>query len=150
MKSKTIATWLAFLFGIFGIHRFYLKGLGDRWGWLHVPFALAGIVGLMRFQNLGQNDVAAWILMPIFGATLGVACLTAIIYALTPKEKWNAIHNPGAAADAAPGQTHWGTFLGLALALLIGSTSILSSFALSFKAYFEAQVEAGRRISQDY
>jgi hypothetical protein len=34
MKSKTLAAWLAFLGGPIGLHRFYLYGLGDRWGWL--------------------------------------------------------------------------------------------------------------------
>jgi TM2 domain-containing membrane protein YozV len=150
MKSKTVATWLAFVLGIFGADRFYLRGIKDVWGWLHIPFTLVGIVGLMRFQNLGQNDVWSWVLMPVFGASLGVACLTAIIYALMTPERWNARYNPSADADAAAGHTHWGTFIALALALLIGSMAVLSSFALSFKAYFENQVEAGRRISQDY
>lgn len=150
MKSKTTATWVALVLGMFGAHRFYLKGMKDVWGWLHIPFALAGIVGVMRFQNLGQNDTIAWILMPIFGATLGAACLASIIYALTPAETWNAKHNSKQPLDADCGRTHWGTVIGLAIALLIGATSTLSGFALSFKAYFEAQVEAGRRISQDH
>ncbi len=34
-KSKTLATFLALLLGFAGLHRFYLHGLGDRWGWLH-------------------------------------------------------------------------------------------------------------------
>ena len=34
MKSKTLAAWLAFLGGPIGLHRFYLHGLGDKWGWL--------------------------------------------------------------------------------------------------------------------
>lgn len=150
MKSKTIATWLAFLFGIFGVHRFYLKGIKDLWGWLHVPFALVGIVGLMRFNNLGQNDIVAWVLMPVFGGVLGVACLTAIVYGLMEPKKWNALFNPGAPDDLPQARTTWMAFIGLALALMIGSAAVLSSFALSFKAYFQAQVEAGRRISQDF
>lgn len=150
MKSKTVATWLAFVLGIFGVDRFYLKGMRDVWGWLHIPFTLVGIVGLMRFQNFGQNDALSWVLMPVFGLSLGTACLTAIIYALMTPEQWNARYNASTDAHEAWGQTHWGTFIGLALALLIGSMAVLSSFALSFKAYFENQVEAGRRISQDY
>ncbi len=150
MKSKTIATWLAFLFGLFGVHRFYLRGIKDVWGWLHVPFALAGIVGVMRFNNLGQNDVLAWVLMPIFGITLGAACLTAIIYGLMAPNKWNALFNPGAPDDLPQARTTWGAFIGLALALMIGAAAVLSSVALSFQGYFQAQVAAGRAISQDY
>lgn len=150
MKSKTLAAWLAFLFGIFGVHRFYLRGIKDPWGWVHVPFALAGIVGLMRYQNLGQNDLWAWILMPVFGGVLGAACLTAIVYGLMTREKWNAWANPGAPEDAIHGRTTWWTFMAIALSLMIGAAATLSSFALSFKAYFQNQVEAGRRISQDH
>ena len=29
MKNKTLATWLAFLGGPLGLHRFYLHGFGD-------------------------------------------------------------------------------------------------------------------------
>ena len=32
MKNKTLATWLAFVGGPLGLHRFYLKGLGDWLG----------------------------------------------------------------------------------------------------------------------
>ena len=34
MKSKTLATWLAFLGGPLGLHRFYLHGARDLLGWL--------------------------------------------------------------------------------------------------------------------
>jgi len=34
MKNKTLATWLTFFGGPLGLHRFYLRGLGDLWGWL--------------------------------------------------------------------------------------------------------------------
>ena len=34
MKNKTFATWLTFLGGPLGLHRFYLRGLGDLAGWL--------------------------------------------------------------------------------------------------------------------
>ena len=33
-KNKTLATWLSFLGGPLGLHRFYLHGLGDWLGWL--------------------------------------------------------------------------------------------------------------------
>ena len=40
MKSKTTTAWLAFLGGPLGLHRFYLRGLGDWLGWL-LPFHLS-------------------------------------------------------------------------------------------------------------
>lgn len=40
-KNKTLAVWLALLGGMLGLHRFYLRGLGDWVGWLHpIPAAL--------------------------------------------------------------------------------------------------------------
>ncbi|MDP9107841.1 MAG: NINE protein, partial [Pseudomonadota bacterium] len=43
-KNKTLATLLAALTGVAGLHRFYLRGMHDRWGWLHVAAASAGLV----------------------------------------------------------------------------------------------------------
>ena len=44
MKNKTLATWLTFFGGPLGLHRFYLKGLGDLWGWLlPLPTALGPV-----------------------------------------------------------------------------------------------------------
>ena len=40
IKNKTLATWLAVLLGSMGVHRFYLRGLGDWIGWMH-PIASA-------------------------------------------------------------------------------------------------------------
>ena len=33
-KSKAVATWLALLLGVFGLHRLYLYGLRDKLAWL--------------------------------------------------------------------------------------------------------------------
>ena len=42
-KNKTLAAWLAFITGQFGVHRLYLFGLGDVWAWVH-PIAAALLV----------------------------------------------------------------------------------------------------------
>jgi len=148
MKSKTIAAWLAFLGGPLGLHRFYLRGLGDLPGWLlPIPTAL-GLYGLERVQKFGQDDVLSWLLVPLLGFTFAGCCLTAIVYGLMTREQWNARFNPGAAQDAEPGGTHWGTIFAIALALMIGAGVLMASIAFSFQRYFEYQVEEGRRISQ--
>jgi hypothetical protein len=46
-------------------------------------------------RNLGQDDALAWLLIPVLGLMISAAMLTAIVYALTPDEKWDARHNPG-------------------------------------------------------
>ena len=148
MKNKTLATWLTFWGGPLGLHRFYLKGLGDMLGWLlPVPTAL-GIYGIQRVQGFGLDDQLSWVLIPCLGFTIAGCALTAIVYGLMPVEKWNAKFNPQSAGDAAAGQTNWLTVFGIATSLLIGTTILMSSLAFSFQMYFEYQIEQARLISQ--
>ncbi|MGJ7542618.1 hypothetical protein [Variovorax sp. LT1R16] len=148
MKNKTLAAWLAFLGGPFGLHRFYLHGLGDTLGWLlPIPTAL-GLYGIERARMLGLDDGLSWALVPLLGFTIAGCALTAIVYGLTTPEKWNARFNASAPADAAPGRTGWITIGAVVISLLIGSTVLMASIAFSFQRYFEHQVEEGRKISQ--
>ena len=148
MKNKTLATWLTFWGGPLGLHRFYLKGLGDTLGWLlPVPTAL-GIYGFERVQALGLDDQLSWLLIPLLGFTIAGCALNAIVYGLMPAEKWNAKFNPQAAPDTTAGQTQWSTVIGIATALLIGTAILMSSLAFSFQRYFEYQIEEARLISQ--
>ena len=147
-KSKTLAAWLAFLLGPLGIHRFYLHGLGDLLGWaLPIPTAL-GLYGIQRVQRLGQDDGLSWLLIPLLGFTIAGCCLTAIVYGLTTREKWNARHNPQAGEEADAGGTRWATIFAVALALMFGAGVLMASIAFSFQRYFEHQVEEGRKISE--
>ena len=148
MKNKTLAAWVAFLGGPLGLHRFYLHGLGDLWGWLHpIPTAL-GLYGIQRVQAHGLDDQLSWVLIPLLGFTIAGCALTAIVYGLMTPEKWNAKFNPRAAPEAAPGQTQWLTIGAVVISLLIGTTALMASIAFSFQRYFEYQIEEARKISQ--
>ena len=148
MKNKTVAAWLAFGGGPFGLHRFYLYGLGDMLGWLlPIPTAL-GMYGVERVQQFGQDDQWSWVLIPLLGLTVAGCALRAILYGLMTPEKWNMRFNPKAAADAAPGQTQWFTVVAMALALMIGTAVLMATLAFSFQRYFEYQIEEARKISQ--
>jgi hypothetical protein len=148
MKSKTIAAWLALFGGPLGLHRFYLRGFGDTLGWLlPIPTAL-GLYGLERVQDYGQDDILSWLLVPLIGFTFAGCCLTAIVYGLMDREKWNARFNPAAPSDAAAGGTRWATIIAIVIALMVGAGVLMASIAFSFQRYFEYQVEEGRRISQ--
>ena len=148
MKNKTVAAWLAFGGGPFGLHRFYLYGLGDMLGWLlPIPTAL-GMYGVERVQQFGQDDQWSWLLIPLLGVTVAGCALRAILYGLMTPEKWNMRFNPKAAADAAPGQTQWFTVVAMALALMIGTAVLMATLAFSFQRYFEYQIEEARKISQ--
>jgi uncharacterized integral membrane protein len=46
------------------------------------------------------------------------------------------------------GRTQWGTIIGIVIALLFGTTVMMSSLVFSFQRYFEYQIEAARLISQ--
>lgn len=146
-RSKTLSAWLALLGGPLGLHRFYLHGLGDWIGWLlPIPTAL-GVWGVDRALTLGQDDQLSWLLIPLLGFTVATTCLTAIVYALTDRERWNARHNP-ATPDALAGRTQWLTIGAIVLALLVGAASLMGSLAFSFQRYFEYQIEEARKISQ--
>jgi hypothetical protein len=115
-KSKTLATWIALLAGLagtLGLHRFYLKGWRDPWGWLHVPSTLLGGLGVQRMQQFGQDDRLAWLLIPLLGLSLSVAMLSAIA-----------------------------AVIGVVLALLVGATVLMSTIAFSVQRLVELQLEA--------
>lgn len=147
-KNKTLAVWLALIGGALGLHRFYLRGLGDWVGWLHPIPAALGLWGVDRVLLYGQDDKLSWVLIPLLGATISASCLMAIIYALTDREKWNRQFNPQLPADAVSGGTNWLTIGALVAALLVGTVALMGSLAFGFQRYFEYQVEEGRKISQ--
>jgi TM2 domain-containing membrane protein YozV len=135
-RSKTIAAWLALVAGTLGLHRFYLHGWGDRWGWLHPLPALAGLVGVLRLRALGQDDQLAWLLIPLLGAAISVAMGTAIIFALTPDDRWDARHNPGHEVVA----TRWGPVFAAVLGLGVGGAVLMGSIAYGVQMFFEWQL----------
>lgn len=146
-KNKTLAVWLALIGGALGLHRFYLRGLGDWVGWLHpLPTAL-GWYGVERVLAYGQDDKLSWVLIPLLGLSIAAACLTGIVYALADAEKWDRWFNhatPGGAGS----HTNWLTMIALVLLLLTGTIAFMGSLAFGFQRYFEYQVEEARKISQ--
>ncbi len=136
-RSKTVAAWLALSLGTLGMHRLYLHGLRDRLGWLHLVPTAVGLVGAIRLRNLGQDDPVAWMLIPVLGLMISAAMLTAIVYALTPDEKWDARHNPGQAVVG----TGWGAVLAAMAALLLGGAALMGTVAYSGQKYFEWELQ---------
>ena len=148
MKNKTIATWLSIVGGPLGLHRFYLKGLGDLLGWaLPIPTAL-GLYGVSRVQQFGVDDALSWVLLPLLGFTIAGCALTAIVYGLMTPEKWNFKFNRKANGDAAAGNTNWFTIGAIVLSMTVGSTALMFSIVYSFQGYFEHQIAEARKISQ--
>jgi hypothetical protein len=147
-KNKTVATWLAFLGGSLGLHRFYLHGVRDVWAWAHaIPTAL-GWWGVDRMRTLGQDDTLSWWLLPWLGLVVAVTCLTAILYALTDTPRWNQRHNPQGPADHTAGTSNWLTIAALVFSLMLGTIALMATLAFGFQRYFETQVEAAKALSQ--
>ncbi len=134
-KSKALAAWLAVLLGVFGLHRLYLYGPRDKLAWLHPLPTLLGLYGVQRMDQLGQDDRLAWLLLPMLGLMLSLAMLSAILYGLTPDERWDARHNAGQAGRP----SGWPAVLAVIAALMIGGISLMSTIAFSAQRYFEAQ-----------
>lgn len=147
-RNKTVAAWLATVAGSMGLHRFYLRGLGDWIGWLHPMAAGLGWWGVNRVQALGQDDKLAWVLVPFLGGSIAAGCLAGIVYALSDREKWNRWFNPEHDEQSAAGGTNWLTIGALVLALLLGTTAFMGSLAYGIQHYFEYQIEEARKISQ--
>ena len=140
-KSKTLAAWLALLLGTLGLHRLYVHGFRDVLAWLHpLPTAL-GLVGVDRLLTLGQDDRLSWLLIPLLGLMITQSMLAAIVYALTPDEKWDARHNPGHAVT----DTAWGPVLAAILALLLGGAAFMGSVAYGSQKFFEWKITTGQR-----
>jgi len=139
-RSKTLATWLAVLGGTLGLHRLYLKGPSDALGWLHLAPTALGWAGVIRMRQFGQDDTVAWLLIPLLGLTIAMGMLCAILYGLTPDEKWDARHNPGQ-----PGvRTAWAPVLGVIAALMVGAAVLMGTVAFSIQKLFEWNLDPAR------
>lgn len=123
-KSKTLATFLALVAGGLGAHRFYLKGLGDRAGLLHL--ASLPLSGLLAGSFPGWPSLFSYAPL-VLSMLIGV--LAALILGLTPDEKWDAMHNPDAAT---PSKSGWPLVILLVLSVGLGSVGLIWVIARSF------------------
>lgn len=137
LRSKAAATWIAIVGGALGLHRFYLYGWRDRIGWAYPLPTLLGLAGVQRMRAFGQDDSAAALLVPLLGLSLAAAMLSAIVYALTPDERWAARHNPG----RPPRATGWAPVLGAIVALLLGASVLMGTLAFGGQRFFEWQMQ---------
>lgn len=143
-RSKLLTVALAFLFGSLGAHRFYLGGLRDQYGWLHLLAMLAGVVGVASMAADAGSPALNWTFAVAGGASVIGAFLAAIIYGLRPDEKWDARFNP----NGTPTRSGWPVVILVILSLLIGTGLLMAGLAISFQTFFESQVEAARALSQ--
>ncbi|WP_061539300.1 NINE protein [Collimonas fungivorans] len=128
-KNKTLATFVATVFGSIGLHRFYLRGSKDVWGWLH--FATLPI-SLLAYLFLGQTQQTAFLFGPLIVSGL-VACIESLVIGLTPDEKWDAQYNPGSGRQS---DSSWFVVLLVVLTLGVGAIALIGAIARTFDLLF--------------
>ena len=120
-KSKLATVALAFLLGSLGAHRFYLAGVRDRYGWMHLLATLAGTIGVASLLADAGNPVLNWVF-----AVLGGTSLTSAFGCdrLRPAagRKWDARFNP----HGAPTRSGWPVVILVILSLLIGTGLLMA------------------------
>ncbi len=143
-KSKLLTVALAFVAGGLGAHRFYLGGLRDTFGWLHLLATLAGTIGVASLVTGAGSTPLNWTFAIAGGASVISAFLAAIVYGLRPDDKWDARFN----THGKPTRSGWPVVILVILSLLIGTGLLMAGLAISFQTFFESQVEAARALSQ--
>ncbi|WP_248320286.1 NINE protein [Caballeronia sp. Sq4a] len=144
-RSKTLTAALAFLFGSIGLHRFYLYGMRDKYGWAHIVGIVMGAVGYLLLAATERTSVLGWALAVPGAVSLLAAFLSAIVYGLRPDAKWDAQFNAHTGRQSHSG---WTVIFVVIFSLLIGAFLLMTGLALTFQTYFEGQVEAAKTLSQ--
>ena len=99
--------------------------------WLHPWPTLVGAYGFWRLRQLGIDDLLGSRLVPLLGAMLAVSMLAAIVYGLTPAERWRVRFGERGAG------TGWATVIGVVVALAVGATATMATIAYTAQRYFE-------------
>ncbi len=144
-RSKTLTAALAFLFGSIGLHRFYLYGMRDKYGWAHIVGIAMGALGYLLLAATERTSVLGWVLAVPGAVSLLAAFLSAIVYGLRPDAKWDAQFNAHTGRQSHSG---WTVIFVVIFSLLIGAFLLMTGLALTFQTYFEGQVEAAKTLSQ--
>jgi TM2 domain-containing membrane protein YozV len=123
-KNKTFATLLAFLTGGLGLHRFYLRGLADKWGWLHA----ASLLGCAAVFAAWPHADPYFLLLPLIVSILA-GFLEALVLGLMADEKWDAAFNAGSAQRT---DSRWPLAVILVTTLLFGAFGLIATIARLF------------------
>ncbi len=120
-KNKTFTALLAVVAGGIGLHRFYLRGLTDTWGWLHA----ASLLGVAAVFALWPKADPYFLLLPLILSIL-IATLEALVLGLTPDEKWDATYNAGSGKQS---NSRWPLAFVLVAGLMFGAFGLIAAIA---------------------
>ena len=127
-KNKTFTALLASLGGGFGLHRFYLYGMKDKWAWLHVMSLPVSL--LIYFCGLNVHTFFAAVPLLLSMLAGFIACL---IIGTTSDEKWDTQYN---VASSKKSDTGWPMALILILTLGVGASALIAVIARTFDLLF--------------
>lgn len=131
-KNKTLATLLASVAGGIGLHRFYLRGLNDIWGWLHA----ASLLGVAAVFAVWPKADPYFLLLPLIVSIL-VGFLEALVLGLMPDEKWDATFNSGSGKQS---NSKWPLAVILVATLMVGAFSLIGAIARLFDLLYTGGV----------
>ena len=127
-KNKAFASLLAAVAGGIGLHRFYLRGFGDRWGWLHAASIPATLIFItLNVGQYGLFQAGALVLSVLAGF------IEALVIGVTPDEKWDRTYNAG--SDKAT-NSGWPIAVLLVLTLGLGASALVAALARTFDLLF--------------
>jgi hypothetical protein len=127
-KNKTLTALLAALLGAVGLHRYFLHGLKDKWGWLHSASLLLSALAITLWPSAPLLFSAS----PLLLSGL-IALIEALVIGLTPDDKWDAQHNPGSGRQS---HSSWPLAVLLVLVTGFGATALIAVIARSFDLLF--------------
>jgi hypothetical protein len=123
-KNKTLATFLAFLLGVVGAHRFYLRGSLDKIGLLHLAsLPVAGLVAALAPDADGFFKA-----LPLLVSAIA-AFIEGLVIGLTPDDKWDAGQNAGSGKQSA---SNWPLALLLVGTMLVGAIVAIGTMSRLF------------------
>ncbi len=123
-KNKTLAALLSFFFGAIGLHRFYLRGLSDLWGWLHLASLPASAALISAFPDWPLLASAS----PLVLSAL-IASIETFVIGLMPDERWDATWNPESGRQTS---SRWPIAVLMVTNLFYGATLLLTVIARAF------------------
>jgi TM2 domain-containing membrane protein YozV len=131
-KNKTFATLLASVSGGLGLHRFYLRGLADKWGWLHA----ASLLGVAAVFAVWPKADPYFLLLPLILSIL-VSLLEALVLGLMSDEKWDATFNAGSGKQS---NSKWPLAVILVATLMFGAFGLIGAIARLFDLLYTGGV----------
>lgn len=118
-RNKVVVAWLAGLFGMFGLHWWYL---GRRHAWLLTTFGVVMLVLAQFYPVWWDSPPFLILLMPV-----SVGIIESLVFALRSDEKFDAQHNPYSAVQT---RTGWDAVIVAILMTLFGGTVIVFGIAM--------------------